>query len=110
MFAYIKYSVTDVMTFFKAARKELINWTQDVVTPLTQQLKIQQKMIANHQLELTELSKSRANLEGKIKGINRLISELDMEAQTATEIIESLGTKKGNVQQSNVVDFKRVAR
>ena len=60
-------TVTDVMSFFKSTRQELISWTQNVIHPLTQQLRMQQKLISDHRNELIELTKSRANLDGKNK-------------------------------------------
>jgi len=103
-------TVTDVISFFKSTRLELINWTQNVVHPLTQQLRIQQQLITEHKSELSNLGKSRANLEGKIKGLNRLIEELEMESQTANEIIQSLQNKRPNKQKSNIVRLSSAAR
>jgi hypothetical protein len=103
-------TVTDVMTFFKSTRQELISWTQNVVTPLTHQLRIQQQLIRNHKKELVELTKSSANTEGKIKGLNRLIEELEMEVTNANEIIESLELKKPKDIKSNVVRLSSANR
>jgi hypothetical protein len=103
-------TVTDVMTFFKSTRQELISWTQNVVTPLTHQLRVQQQLIRDHKKELVELGKSSKNIEGKIKGLNRLIEELEMEVKNASEIIDSLELKKPNNMKSNVVRLSSANR
>jgi replication fork clamp-binding protein CrfC len=100
-------TVTDVMNFFKSTRQELISWTQNVVVPLTNQLRLQQKLIADHRDELSQLHKSRANIDGKIRGLKRLINEIDMEAENANQIIALLELKKPSSQKSNVVRLSR---
>ena len=91
------------MSFFKSTRQELIRWTQSVVTPLTHQLRMQQKLIKDHKNELLELNKSNSNIVGKVKGLNRLIGELEMEARNAEDIINALDSKKPGQKKSNVV-------
>ncbi|TQV85358.1 dynamin family protein [Aliikangiella coralliicola] len=103
-------TVTDVMSFFKSTRQELISWTQNVIHPLTQQLRMQQKLITDHRNELAELTKSRANLDGKIKGLSRLIDEIEMERQTATELIDSFEAKKPGKEKSNIVRISSAGR
>lgn len=103
-------TVTDVLKFFKSTRGELMNWTQNVIHPLTQQLKVQQKLITDHQRELADLQKSRSNLDGKIKALNTLITEIEMESQTATQIIESLDLKKPTKEKTNIVRISSANR
>lgn len=100
---FFSSTVTEVLEFFKSTREELVSWTQNVVHPLTQQLKVQQKLIADHQSELQDLNKSRSNLDGKIKGLNSLIQEMEMETKTAKEIIKSLDDKKPSDERTNIV-------
>lgn len=89
-------TVTDVMNFFKGTRQELINWTQNVVNPLNQQLRINHHMIITQRSKLEELRKSESNIQGQLKGIDRLISEIEMERETALELSNSL-------EQSNLI-------
>ncbi len=103
-------TVTDVMSFFKATRQELISWTQSVINPLTQQLRVQQKLISDHKAELTELTKSRAHLDGKIKGLNRLIDEVEMELKTADDLMQALLNQTPKPQKSNIVRISRANR
>ena len=103
-------TVTDVLQFFKSTRMELMSWTENVIHPLTQQLKIQQKLISEHQLELAELNKSRSNLDGKIKALNNLVEEIEMETQTANDLIASLNDKKPTEEDSNIVRISSVNR
>ena len=103
-------TVTDVLQFFKTTREELMTWTENVVHPLTQQLKIQQKLITDHQQELATLNKSRANLDGKIKALNSLIDEIEMESQTASEIIQALEDKQPSEAKSNIVRISSANR
>ena len=46
----------------------------------------------------------------KIKGISRLIDEIEMERQTASELIESLQTKKPGKEKSNIVRISSASR
>jgi len=103
-------TVTDVMNFFKLTRQELISWTQNVVTPLTHQLKVQQNLIIGHRNELAELNKSKANVVGKIKGLNRLIAEIEMEAKNAGDIITALESKQPGQKKSNVIRLSTANR
>ncbi|MGX5200844.1 dynamin family protein [Aliikangiella sp. IMCC44632] len=100
-------TVTEVLEFFQHVRNDLVSWTQNVIHPLTQQLKVQQQLISQHRVELSELNKSRSNLEGKIKGLNRLIDEVEMENKTALDFIESLESKKPLNEKSNIVRMSR---
>ncbi len=105
-------TVTEVMSFFKSTRQELISWTQDVVTPLTQQLRVQQKLITEHHEQLSNLHKSKYNLEGKLNALNQLIEEINMETQTAANIIASLDEKKPDKEpeESNIVRISSATR
>jgi len=107
-------TVTEVMNFFKATRKETINWTQSIVNPLNQQLRIHHHMIITHQQELETLKKSEFNIEGKLKGLNNLMAELEMERDTALELSRKLENKKlfdaEPVKKSNIVPLSAAAR
>jgi dynamin family protein len=83
-------TVTDVMDFFKSTRKELINWAQSVVNPLNQQLRIHHHMILTHRQELEILRKSENNIVGKLKAVNRLLTDIELERETALELSNSL--------------------
>ncbi|MGB0496030.1 MAG: dynamin family protein [Kangiellaceae bacterium] len=83
-------TVTDIMNFFKSSRTELMNWTQNVATPLTQQLKIHHHMMMTHHEELEKLHKKGLNAEGQLKGIKKLIDELEMERENALQISHQL--------------------
>jgi len=87
-------TVTDVMNFFKHTRVELIDWTQSVVNPLNQQLRIHHHLIVAHRQELRELQKSKLNIEGKLKAINNLLSDIEIERETALELSYSLENKQ----------------
>jgi len=107
-------TVTEVMNFFKATRKETINWTQSIVNPLNQQLRIHHHMIITHQQELETLKKSEFNIEGKLKALNSLLTDLDMERETALELSHKLEDKKlfdpAPIQKSNIVHLSAAAR
>ncbi len=107
-------TVTEVMDFFKSTRKELTNWTQSVVNPLNQQLRIHHHMIKNHQVELEELKKSDFNIEGKLKALHHLLNEVEMERETALELSKELEnkkmTKKVVRKKSNIVPLTAASR
>lgn len=107
---FFSSTVTDVMDFFKSTRKELVSWTQDVVNPLTQQLRVQQQLINEHKAQLSSLNQSTANLEGKIKALTQLINEIDMETQNASGIIDNLNAQRPNHQSSNIVRMSSAGR
>ncbi len=83
-------TVTDIMNFFKSARKDMMNWTKNIVNPLTQQLKIHHHMMLAHHNELEKLHKKGLNVEGQLKAIKQLINELEMERENALQISHSL--------------------
>ncbi len=87
-------TVTDVMNFFKSTRQETIDWTQSVVNPLNQQLKIHHHMIMSHRDELDLLRKSEFNIEGKLKALHSLLGDVEMERETALELSHGLNQKK----------------
>ncbi len=103
-------TVNDVMAFFKYSRTEIISWTNNVVSPLTQQLKVQQELLNNHQNELQELNQSKANLAGKIKGLSKLIKENDMELETAEDLLKALEEKKPYDKNTNIVRMSSANR
>ena len=107
-------TVSDVMNFFKSTRQELIDWTQSVVNPLNQQLKIHHHMIISHRQELEELRKSDYNIEGKLKALNQLLSDVEIERETALELSHSLKEKKlfasDELKPSNIVPLSSASR
>jgi len=107
-------TVTDVMKFFKETRVELIDWTQSVVNPLNQQLKIHHHLIIAHRQELRDLQKSRLNIEGKLRAINTLLSDIEIERETALELSYSLENKQlvenNQIESSNIVPLTSVSR
>lgn len=111
---FFSSTVTEVMNFFKATRKETINWTQSIVNPLNQQLRIHHHMIISHQQELETLKKSEFNIEGKLKALNSLMTDLEMERDTALELSHNLEDKKlfdaEPIKKSNIVPLSAAAR
>jgi hypothetical protein len=103
-------TVNDVMAFFKSSRTEMVNWTNSVLLPLTQQLRVQQELLSNHQKELQELNQSRSNLDGKIKGLSKLIKENEMELETAQELIKGLEDKKAFNKETNIIRMSSANR
>jgi len=82
-------TVTDIMSFFKSARKDLMSWTQNIANPLTQQLRIHHHMMLSHHEELEKLNKKGLNVEGQLKALKQLISEIEMERENALQISHS---------------------
>ncbi|MET1257139.1 dynamin family protein [Aliikangiella maris] len=107
---FFSVTVTEVMNFFKSTRQEMVNWTQNVIYPLTQQLKLQQKLISDHQHELAELNKSRSNLDGKIHGLKQMIKEIELEIQNSEDILSSLEDKKPSPPDTKVVRISSANR
>lgn len=103
-------TVSEVLNFFKQIRKDLVSWTQNIIHPLTHQLKIQQQLISNHQFELQDLSQSKANLDGKIKALNNLLDEIKLEDQNALTIINFLNNQAPNQSANNVVHISSANR
>ncbi|MDH5433183.1 MAG: dynamin family protein [Gammaproteobacteria bacterium] len=102
-------TVTDLVSSFKQARKSLRIWTQNVLSPLSHQLKIQKSSISEYESELDALKQSRSFVGGKIKGLNRLIDDLEYEIENANNMKVELYRFKPEVSSSNVVSFTRSA-
>lgn len=106
-------TVTDVMNFFKETRKELIDWTQSVVNPLNQQLRIHHHLIMSHREELSLLRSSKSNTTGKLKAINRLLKDIEIERETALELANSLDKKEPSKKKNkptNIVSLSAATR
>jgi len=82
-------TVTDIMSFFKSARKDLMSWTQNIANPLTQQLRIHHHMMLSHHDELEKLNKKGLNVEGQLKALKQLINDIEMERKNALQISHS---------------------
>lgn len=87
-------TVTDVMNFFKNSRKEMIDWSQSIINPLNQQLRIHHHMIITHREELNTLRHSESNIFGKLKAVNTLLGDIEQERQKALELSHSLEHNK----------------
>ncbi|MFT6733111.1 MAG: hypothetical protein ACJAS9_001296 [Polaribacter sp.] len=100
-------TVTEIMIFFKGARKELISWTQNISNPLTQQLKIHHQMMISHHDELEKLNKKGLNVEGQLKALKQLISEIEMVRENALQISHSFDSNKLMPKLSSSTNKKR---
>jgi len=111
---FFSSTVTEVMDFFKSTRKELMHWTESVMYPLNQQLRIHHHMITNHQKELETLRKSEGNIEGKMRAINHLLSDLRMEKETVLELANNLSSnslcEKEQEKPTNIVPLSAANR
>ncbi len=107
-------TVTDVMNFFKETRVELIDWTQSVVNPLNQQLRIHHHLIVAHREELKGLKQSESNIEGKLRAINNLLTDIEIERETALELSYSIENKQlvesDQVNTDNIVPLTAASR
>jgi len=111
---FFSSTVNEVMEFFKATRKELMHWTESVMNPLNQQLRIHHHMIISHQKELEILRRSEGNIEGKMRAINQLLSDIKMEKETALELASSLASSslcsQDQEKPTNIVPLSAVNR
>ncbi|MDH5630272.1 MAG: hypothetical protein OEY96_08970, partial [Gammaproteobacteria bacterium] len=65
--------------------------------------------ISEYESELDALKQSRSFVGGKIKGLNRLIDDLEYEIENANNMKVELYRFKPEVSSSNVVSFTRSA-
>ena len=107
-------TVTDVMNFFKNSRKEMINWSQNIINPLNQQLRIHHHMIMAHREELEELRKSESNIIGKLKAVNTLLGDIESERQKALELSHALEhnrlIEQERITPDNIVPLSSASR
>ena len=100
-------TVTDIMAFFKNARKDLMSWTQNIANPLTQQLRIHHHMMLAHHDDLEKLNRKGLNVEGQLKALKQLIGELEMERENALQISHSFDNSELIPETSSPTNKKR---
>ena len=68
----------------------MIDWSQSIINPLNQQLRIHHHMIITHREELNVLRHSESNIVGKLKAVNTLLGDIEQERQKALELYREL--------------------
>ncbi len=103
-------TVNNINMFFKSMRKELRQWSRDVLAPLVQQVNSQRELLEINHQELLALQHSDATIEGRLRALNTLILELEVEIQNASRSLERLKEAAPKPESSNVVELARVRR
>ncbi|MCO7225272.1 dynamin family protein [Pleionea sp. CnH1-48] len=103
-------TVHQVSQFLKQVRKELRQWSIDVMNPLAHQVNSQKELMENHHEELLSLQHTDATIEGRLKALNILILELDTELVNAEDSLKTLRQSAPSKSSENVVEFARVRR
>jgi hypothetical protein len=80
---FFNTNVANVAQFYAWMRKELNQWRSSVITPLSHQLKMEKDMLDEHVNDLETINQNASTIQGRIRALNTLITELEMELENA---------------------------
>ncbi len=103
-------TVSNIAMFFKRVRKELRQWSHEVMLPLVQQVNSLRNTLEQNHEQLISLQQNEATVEGRLKALKTLIFELDTELQNAAKSLEKLRKSAPKKESSNVVELARARR
>ncbi|MEE4245171.1 MAG: dynamin family protein [Kangiellaceae bacterium] len=103
-------TVNNIAIFFKQLRKELLQWSHDVMMPLIQQVNSQKELLESNHEQLLSLQHNEATVEGRLKALNTLIFEIDTELGNAANTLEKLSSSAPKKQETNVIELARARR
>ena len=103
-------TVNNIAMFFKHIRKELRQWSREVMLPLLQQVNSLRDLLDQNHQQLLALKHNEATVEGRLKALKTLIFELDTEIQNASRSLEKLHESAPQKNSSNVVKLASVRR
>jgi hypothetical protein len=103
-------TVNNIAMFFKHIRKELRQWSREVMLPLLQQVNSLRDLLDQNHQQLLALKHNEATVEGRLKALKTLIFELDTEIQNASRSLEKLHESAPQKNNSNVVKLASVRR
>jgi len=110
---FFNTTVTNVVQFFTWVRKEMHQWKISVMNPLSQQLRMERDMLAEHIEDLESIQQNSSTIGGRIKALNALIQDLELEIEKAhkyTTMMTEPDFPKAQPQGSNVIQLKAVNR
>ncbi|WP_144392337.1 dynamin family protein [Pleionea sediminis] len=103
-------TVSAVAIFFKRVRKEVRQWSHEVMLPLVQQVNSLRNTLEDNHDQLISLQKNEATVEGRLKALNALIFELETEVHNASTSVEKLRSSAPKKPTSNVVELATARR
>ncbi|MBI2381234.1 MAG: dynamin family protein [Gammaproteobacteria bacterium] len=105
-------TVSRTLELLNTVRRDLIHWSQSVMSPLLQQLHEQRDLIDRHVQDLGALQQDGATAAGRLRALNTLVLELDQELAQGRFLASQLTPPvlPASVSPSNVVDLARLRR
>lgn len=104
-------TVHRLLELFNGIRRDLIHWSQSVMTPLVQQLQEQKDLIDRHVQDLNGLQQNGATAAGRLKALNTLVLELDQELNQARVLAGQLNRPAPHAAPANnIIDLARARR
>lgn len=104
---FFNTTVYNISCFLEATREKVDHWSKHVLHPLKLQLADQKKTLDNYQADLESFRKSGASASGRLKGLQTLIEDLNVEIEQCQETLKLLEHFKPNDEKSNIVEFQQ---
>ncbi|HHX34674.1 MAG TPA: GTPase [Gammaproteobacteria bacterium] len=95
--------VQEAISQHERMRHDTLNWTNNALTPLTQQNLEQKQLLESHMLRLKSLTQSAHSNQQRNQKINAFISDLDTQQAQANDILRSIRRPAPQRRQAKVV-------
>jgi len=103
---FFNTTVYNIARFMEDTREKVDHWAAHVLHPLHQQLKDEKEMLDAYQEELNEIRQSGSDAGGRLKALDTLLSDLDIELEHCKATLNLLERFKPDDEKSNIVQFK----
>ena len=103
---FFNTTVYNIARFMEDTREKVDHWAAHALHPLHQQLKDEKVTLDTYQKELQDIRQSGSDADGRLKALNTLISDLDVEIEHCQATLNLLERFKPDHDKSNIVQFR----
>lgn len=103
---FFNTTVYNIARFMEDTRKKVDHWAAHVLHPLNQQLKDEKELLDSYQSELEAIRMSGSDAGGRIRALDTLLSDLEVEIDHCQATLDLLQRFKPDSEKSNIVQFK----
>ncbi len=110
---FFNTTVANVAQFLAWVRKEMRQWRVAIMHPLSQQLKMEREMLAEHIADLESIQQNSSTIGGRVKALNALIQDIELELEKAhkyTTMMTEPVFRQPQQNSSNVIPLKAAHR
>ncbi len=103
---FFNTTVYNITRFMEDIRAKVDHWASHVLHPLNQQLKDEKELLDTYQQELDEIRKSGSDASGRIKALDTLLADLEIEVEHCQATLDLLQRFKPESEKSNIIQFQ----